>query len=954
MSRTKFRGGRGGNRGGRGGRRGDKKSANWAPRQPRLGFDEVKKTNENFEKFYNELNIVPEGEERERFWAALRRELPNSFRFCGSKGHALAVQKNLVERYIPQITSVKFNGENVAAPEQLPWYPAGLAWQMTTPKQIVRKFAPFAAFQKFLVSETSVGNISRQEAVSMIPPLVLDVRPGHTVLDLCAAPGSKSSQLVEMVNAGEEARIRQVVLKAKQDKANGNKSPSAIDPADKELEGEDWGDDGRATGLLVANDMNYQRAQMLVHQVKRLNSPNLVVMNHDATMFPSIQLPQDPVAEGERPKSKWLKFDRILADVPCSGDGTCRKNPNIWKDWIPGNGLGLYITQVRILVRSLQMLKVGGRVVYSTCSMNPVENEAVISSAIERCGAKNVEILDCSDKLPGLKRNHGLKDWKVIDKNGRIWNSWSEVEDAKAKQFEASLERIVPGMFPTKKDLPLDRCIRVYPHQQDTGGFFITVIEKKHEIRAKPEQPAKQTTTPSVVSIAKELEAKKDEDGPTVIESANEYMEYHGEGVHGITDSQGNASAAQRQNKEAVEVPLPAETNGTKRAADFGDSETAQIKRAKVEPEEQETEETEVLGEVGQMQHVPAPPVNQEAYSDIGEANDTPATDRPQREGKRRGQPHEESFKYLSPDHPEIKSIFEFYGFPDRFPRDRFMVRNETGEPAKAIYYTTELSKKILTTNEGKGMKFVHSGVKMFVKQDAQGADTCRWRIQTEGLQIVEGWVTEERVVRIYKKQTLQFLLREMFPKVSAAELGEAKEAINDMGMGCSVCRVEPSDDEDGFSERIVLPIWRSMASVNLMLPKEDRKAMLLRIYNDDTALVDHSQQGKQKAAKRERSPEADVKMQDAKDAVGTNGVEEETLYDSEDGGVKLNADVDEEIEKADATAPVGAKGVTTEEDALATEDKLRAEQQIIADERQAVDAAPEREGEEDRTNTTV
>lgn len=70
---------------------------------------------------------------------------------------------------------------------------------MTTPKNVVRRFPPFAAFQKFLVSETSVGNISRQEIVSMIPPLLIDLKPGMSVLDLCAAPGSKSAQLLETV-----------------------------------------------------------------------------------------------------------------------------------------------------------------------------------------------------------------------------------------------------------------------------------------------------------------------------------------------------------------------------------------------------------------------------------------------------------------------------------------------------------------------------------------------------------------------------------------------------------------------------------------------------------------------------------------------------------------------------------------------------------------------------------
>ena len=69
---------------------------------------------------------------------------------------------------------------------------------MTTPKNVVRRFKPFASFQKFLVAETDVGNITRQEVVSMIPPLVIDVRPGMTVLDMCAAPGSKSAQLMEL------------------------------------------------------------------------------------------------------------------------------------------------------------------------------------------------------------------------------------------------------------------------------------------------------------------------------------------------------------------------------------------------------------------------------------------------------------------------------------------------------------------------------------------------------------------------------------------------------------------------------------------------------------------------------------------------------------------------------------------------------------------------------------
>jgi len=84
--------GRGGGRGGRGGRGrggGNRGGGGGYHNAPRQSFEEVNKHNEHMEKYYNELNLVPEGEEREQFWAALRRELPNSFRFCGSKGSVI-------------------------------------------------------------------------------------------------------------------------------------------------------------------------------------------------------------------------------------------------------------------------------------------------------------------------------------------------------------------------------------------------------------------------------------------------------------------------------------------------------------------------------------------------------------------------------------------------------------------------------------------------------------------------------------------------------------------------------------------------------------------------------------------------------------------------------------------------------------------------------------------------
>jgi len=135
---------------------------------------------------------------------------------------------------------------------------------MTTPKNVIRRFPPFAAFQKFLVSETSVGNISRQEVVSMIPPLVMDLQPGMTVLDMCAAPGSKAAQLLEMVHNGEEARVRKSLKDhAKDDGRYASPDVEPVDAADLEV---DFGDNGRATGLLIANDSDYKRSHMLIHK----------------------------------------------------------------------------------------------------------------------------------------------------------------------------------------------------------------------------------------------------------------------------------------------------------------------------------------------------------------------------------------------------------------------------------------------------------------------------------------------------------------------------------------------------------------------------------------------------------------------------------------------------------------------------------------------------------------
>ncbi|RKO95493.1 S-adenosyl-L-methionine-dependent methyltransferase, partial [Caulochytrium protostelioides] len=282
----------------------------------------------------------------------------------------------------------------------------------------------------FLVAETEVGNISRQEAVSMVPPLFLDVQPGHIVLDMCAAPGSKTAQILEAIDQADSGDLLQ--------------------------------------GMVVANDADYERAHMLVRQSKRLHSPTLIVTCHDAQFLPSIR--------GTRASGRVVQFDRILADVPCSGDGTLRKNKQIWSSWNPKNGNALHRLQLLIAERGARLLKIGGRMVYSTCSLNPSENESVIAELIWITGGA-LRLVDVSRELPALKRAPGLTTWKVMSPKEVLYERWDDVPEADRNRT------VFPTLFPPPNaaELHLERAMRIYPHYQDTGGFFVAVLEKVSE-----------------------------------------------------------------------------------------------------------------------------------------------------------------------------------------------------------------------------------------------------------------------------------------------------------------------------------------------------------------------------------------------------------------------------------------------------------------------------------------
>jgi multisite-specific tRNA:(cytosine-C5)-methyltransferase len=115
---------------------------------------------------------------------------------------------------------------------------------------------------------------------------------------------------------------------------------------------------------------------------------------------------------------KNLRFDRVLCDVPCSGDGTLRKNYSLWKNFTAHLGLAVHPLQLDILEKGISLLKKGGRLVYSTCSFNPIENEAVVAAALSR-HIKQIELVDVSKEVsPFLKYRPGKTSWRVYH-NGR-------------------------------------------------------------------------------------------------------------------------------------------------------------------------------------------------------------------------------------------------------------------------------------------------------------------------------------------------------------------------------------------------------------------------------------------------------------------------------------------------------------------------------------------------------
>ncbi len=253
---------------------------------------------------------------------------------------------------------------------------------------------PFKDFPEVMIIENSLkpGEIGKtkehllgyyyvQEISSMLPMLVLKPKAGEIVLDLCASPGSKTTQAAAMM---------------------------------------------RNEGTIIANEVSLGRVGILNANLERCGVMNTIVTRKDGIALCNILS-----------KKIDIKFDKILVDAPCSGEGTLRKSPKTFLIWNPNMIKKIASTQKRLAEAALKLLKVGGEMIYSTCTLAPEENEMIVDYLVKKFDIEVEQI-----KLP-LKFRSGVCEW---DGN--------------------------------KLSKDVKKCLRLYPQDNDTDGFFVAKIKK--------------------------------------------------------------------------------------------------------------------------------------------------------------------------------------------------------------------------------------------------------------------------------------------------------------------------------------------------------------------------------------------------------------------------------------------------------------------------------------------
>ncbi len=247
-------------------------------------------------KQFKERAVKLLGSEAEDYFEILKKPLIKSLRVNTLKINI----KSLVKRLEGKDWVLK----------QVPFIKQGF-WVLKGPKHIGNCIEHF------------LGYFYSQEPASMIPPLVMNPKPGELILDLAASPGSKTSQIAAMMND---------------------------------------------EGLIFANDVQINRIKILKINLQRIGVSSVIITRRDGGNY----------------RKNPCMFDKVLVDAPCSAEGAVRKKWSILNQWNLRMINKLSRLQRFLIYSAFTALKPGGVLVYSTCTLTPEENERVIDCLLQR------------------------------------------------------------------------------------------------------------------------------------------------------------------------------------------------------------------------------------------------------------------------------------------------------------------------------------------------------------------------------------------------------------------------------------------------------------------------------------------------------------------------------------------------------------------------------------------
>ncbi|CAG8725087.1 25180_t:CDS:2, partial [Dentiscutata erythropus] len=408
-------------------------------------------------------------------------------------------------------------------------------------------------------------------------------------------------------------------------------------------------------------------------------------------------------------------------------------------------------------------------------------------------------------------------------------NKWvDKLEDIDSKYQKKYAKSLWPPTDVGK--LNLERCMRIYPHFQDTGAFFIAVLQKTGPI----------TDISSIDGSASNKNACDTEDASVAEANENDIQNFYEEtdmpndpdativddlsinvavdNLHVIPIKRHNVDSSKHESHKCPKV----EKLETKIEPDEDDNQMGSKheshKCSKVENLEIKVELDEDDNQMGSKHESNKCPKVEKLETKIEPDDDD------NQMGSQK-QACEEPFIFLDPDDAVISQIREYYGLSHEFPTDQLLVRS-VNERNKILYFVSEPVKRVLQAPDCHRLRVVNSGIKVFTRQEANEPIKCEFRFNAEGIIMIYPYISKKRVVN-FKLEDLKILLSEPTPLLDRFD-EKIKKKLKELDMGCIIAYVDPCEERDA----IILPVWRAAVSLNLLYRKEERRFVCKFMYD--------------------------------------------------------------------------------------------------------------------------